>query len=248
MSNESRLKVLRAAIEDEGPVDGIHNDEVRELYEGGGECPRYLGCTSEGSGESTYRDNPDFFAGDLHEVAAWLGSSYEEGWAANWVFDLDDARAPSWRAQLDWAVFVQLPAGSTTPTVLDSRALLDAAGEVLIERKGAEGHRELTDALADVVNRSLGREPGELEQTRELIGRAPAGARLSASAQTAPPEWRCRQLQGGTCVWTRRRSSPAAMRKLAEERDLELIVELTYANCGYYSLQPRERIDGRDLR
>ncbi len=31
----------------------------------------------------------------------------------------------------------------------------------------------------------------------------------------------------------------AAMRKLAEERDLELIVEDTYPGCGYYSLQPR---------
>jgi hypothetical protein len=35
----------------------------------------------------------------------------------------------------------------------------------------------------------------------------------------------------------------AAMRKLAEERDLELIVEPTYANSGYYSLQPRESFD-----
>jgi hypothetical protein len=31
----------------------------------------------------------------------------------------------------------------------------------------------------------------------------------------------------------------AAMRRLAEERDLELIVEDTYPGCGYYSLQPR---------
>ncbi len=29
-----------------------------------------------------------------------------------------------------------------------------------------------------------------------------------------------------------------AMRRLAEERDLELIVEDTYPGCGYYSLQP----------
>ena len=35
----------------------------------------------------------------------------------------------------------------------------------------------------------------------------------------------------------------AAMRKLAEERNLELIVEPTYANSGYYSLQPRESFD-----
>jgi hypothetical protein len=31
----------------------------------------------------------------------------------------------------------------------------------------------------------------------------------------------------------------AAMRRLACERDLELIVEDTYPGCGYYSLQPR---------
>jgi 8-oxo-dGTP pyrophosphatase MutT (NUDIX family) len=35
----------------------------------------------------------------------------------------------------------------------------------------------------------------------------------------------------------------AAMRELAEERNLELIVEHTYAGSGYYSLQPRESFD-----
>lgn len=34
-----------------------------------------------------------------------------------------------------------------------------------------------------------------------------------------------------------------AMGKLTEERDLELVVELTYPNSGYYSLQPRESFD-----
>lgn len=175
MSNGTRLRVLRELIDNEGPVDGIHNDGVRELYKSGGECPRYFGCTSEGSGESSHRDNPDFFAGDLREVAQWLGSSYSEGWAANWVYDLDDPRAPNWRAELDWTVLVQVPAASTTPMALDSQALLGAAGEVLIERKGTDGHIELTDVLAEVVNRAFGRESGELEQTKELIGAAPAG-------------------------------------------------------------------------
>jgi hypothetical protein len=31
----------------------------------------------------------------------------------------------------------------------------------------------------------------------------------------------------------------AAMRRLAEKRDLELVVEHTYANSGFFSLQPR---------
>jgi hypothetical protein len=35
----------------------------------------------------------------------------------------------------------------------------------------------------------------------------------------------------------------AALRKLAEERDLDLIVEPIYANSGYYSLQPPESFD-----
>jgi len=100
---------LRAAIDDEGPVDGIHNKRVRQLYESDGECPRYLGCTSEGSAGSTHRDNPDFLVGDLKKIAPWLAASYEEGWAANWVCDLDHPEAPGWRAHLDWKVSVQVP-------------------------------------------------------------------------------------------------------------------------------------------
>jgi len=35
--------VLRALIEEEHPVDGIHNEDVRKLFVGGGKCPHYLG-------------------------------------------------------------------------------------------------------------------------------------------------------------------------------------------------------------
>lgn len=176
MSNATRLRILRALIDDEGPVDGIHNDDVRGLYGKGGSCPRYLACTSEGTGESTYRDNPDFFAGERSQVARWLASSFDEGWAANWVCDLDHPGAPGWRAQLDWTVSVELPATSTTPLVLDSKTLLLAANEVLVEREASPARAELADAVTEVVNRSLGRAPSERRRTEELIGVLRAGA------------------------------------------------------------------------
>jgi hypothetical protein len=170
VSNARRLRALRALIEEEGPVEGIHNEDVRKLYMGGGRCPRYLGCTSEGTGESTYRDNPDFFAGDLREVAQWLGSNFAEGWAANWVCDLDHPCAPGGEAQLNWSVFVQLPAATTTPTVLDSKELLLAANQVLAERRESPAAAEVVEAVTEVVNRSFGRSPAEQARTRELIG------------------------------------------------------------------------------
>lgn len=170
MSNARRLRILRTLIDEEGPVDGIHNDEVRVLYGRDGACPRYLGCTSEGSGESTYRDNPDFFAGELSEVAQWLGSSFVEGWAANWVCDLDHPHAPRWEARLDWHVLVQLPANSTTPLVLDSAKLILAANEVLVECEASPARAELAEVVTDLVNRSFGRAPSERLRTEELIG------------------------------------------------------------------------------
>lgn len=175
VSNVGRLRVLRAMIDEEGPIDGIHNEDVRELVVRGGLCPRYLGCTSEGTGESTYRDNPDFFAGDLPEMARWLASSFAEGWAANWVCDLDHPRAPGGEAQLDWTVFVQLPAVTTTPTVLDSTDLLRAANEVLVELTADPSAAEIIGAVTEVVNRSLGRTPAQRCATRNLISGATAG-------------------------------------------------------------------------
>jgi hypothetical protein len=173
VSNARRLRVLRALIEEERPVDGIHNEDIRELFVGGGSCPRYLGCTSEGTAESTYRKNPDFFAGDLVELASWLSSSFDEGWAANWVCDLDHPDAPGDAALLDWTVLVQLPAKTTTPTVLDTKGLLLAANEVVAERRDTIAVAEVVEAVTEVVNRSLGRSPAERRRTRELIGLAP---------------------------------------------------------------------------
>jgi hypothetical protein len=170
VSNARRLEILRALIDEEGPVDGIHNDEVRELHGKGGSCPRFLGCTSEGTGESTYRDNPDFFVGERSEMAGWLASSFAEGWAANWVCDLDHPRAPGGEAQIDWTVWVELPATSTTPLVLDSAKLILAANEVLVEREASPARSELAEAVTEVINRSLGRAPSERRRTEELIG------------------------------------------------------------------------------
>jgi hypothetical protein len=176
VSDARRLRALRALIEQERPVDGIHNEDVRELFVVGGHCPRFLGCTSEGTAESTYRKNPDFFAGDLVEVASWLSSSFDEGWAANWVCDLDHPGAPGDAAMLEWTVFVQLPAKTTTPTVLNSRDLLLAANEVLIEQRESPASPEVVEAVTEVVNRSLGRSLAERHRTRELIGVRLAGA------------------------------------------------------------------------
>lgn len=125
-TNAERLRRLRELIDEESPIDGIHNPHVLELFgaaerecicaeqdtEGHAdgcpmaeplpECPRFLACTSEGSGESSYRDNPDYFAGDRDEVGEWIAGSYGEGWACNWVVDLDTGQGVSWttRAQL----------------------------------------------------------------------------------------------------------------------------------------------------
>jgi hypothetical protein len=100
-----RLRRLRAAIDNERPVDGIHNADVARLYDEGDKCPRYLGCTSEGHWDSSYRDNPDFFAGAAEDVASWLAASYEEGWAARWVLDLDTGE------QVEWTTTVSLSGG-----------------------------------------------------------------------------------------------------------------------------------------
>lgn len=172
MTNVARLLRLRKAIDKADPVDGIHNEEVRDLFENGGECPRYLGCTSEGSEESSYRDNPDFFVADSQrDVGKWLAGSYCEGWAARWVLDLATGEG------LDWAVYVQTPTRTRMPFVIDTLALTGAANDVLIERKQSDALVELVDAVAEVVNRALGREPGLLDRTKVLIGvKRPEGA------------------------------------------------------------------------
>lgn len=62
-------------------------------------CPRYLASVTEGSGESTYRDNPTFHAGSAGEVGEWLGMSYEEGWACNWIINLDSGQHVMWETR-----------------------------------------------------------------------------------------------------------------------------------------------------
>jgi len=106
----SRLDRLRELVADEinrphtdaaaELSDVLHNDDVLALYVDGGDVPQILACTSEGSGESSYRDNPDFFAGTRDEVGEWLAGSYNEGWAANWIIDLDSGQAVNWQTSV----------------------------------------------------------------------------------------------------------------------------------------------------
>lgn len=100
-----RLARLVEAIGKENSQDQIHGSDAAELYELGAEpdegvavpdIPRYLGCTSEGHWESTYRDNPDFHVGTAKEVEDWLASGYVEGWAGRWVIDLETGDELSW--------------------------------------------------------------------------------------------------------------------------------------------------------
>jgi len=79
-------------------------------------------------------------------------------------------RPPGDGAQIDWTVWVELPATSTTPLVLDSAKLILAANEVLVEREASPARSELAEAVTEVVNRSLGRAPSERRRTEELIG------------------------------------------------------------------------------
>lgn len=67
------------------------------------------------------------------------------------------------------------------------------------------------------------------------------GELVRSRSREAVPRGR-RHRKGGTHLDTQEKFT-AAMRRLAEGRDLELIVEITYANSGYYSLQPRESFD-----
>lgn len=64
------------------------------------ECPQFLACTSEGSGESSYRDNPDFFAGTAEEVGEWAAGSFNEGWALNWIVDLESGKGAHWKVSV----------------------------------------------------------------------------------------------------------------------------------------------------
>lgn len=62
-------------------------------------CPSYLASLSEGSGESTYRDNPTYLAGNAGELGESLGASYEEGWACNWIVSLDSGQHILWETR-----------------------------------------------------------------------------------------------------------------------------------------------------
>lgn len=84
-----------------GDVEQASDEEVAHvvLEEAELTCPRYLASTTEGSGESTYRDNPTFHVGSAWEVGECLASSYEEGWACNWIIDLGSGQNVLWETR-----------------------------------------------------------------------------------------------------------------------------------------------------
>ena len=85
-------------VEVAGDVEQASDEEVSRVVLEDPEltCPRYLASTTEGSGESTYRDNPTFHIGSALEVAECLASGYEEGWACNWIIDLSSGQNVMW--------------------------------------------------------------------------------------------------------------------------------------------------------
>ena len=84
-----------------GDVEQASDEEVARVVFEDDEltCPRYLASTSEGSGESTYRDNPTFHVGSAWEVGECIASSYEEGWACNWIIDLSSGQNVVWETR-----------------------------------------------------------------------------------------------------------------------------------------------------
>jgi hypothetical protein len=67
----------------------IYHDGVSVALEGG-YVPRYALQTSEGSSESSYRDNPDLSVHDsVDSLAESIASSLEDGWPPLQVVDLD---------------------------------------------------------------------------------------------------------------------------------------------------------------
>lgn len=84
-----------------GDVEQASDEEVGRVVLDDSEltCPRYLASTTEGSGESTYRDNPTFHVGSAGEVGECLASSYEEGWACNWIIDLSSGQNVMWETR-----------------------------------------------------------------------------------------------------------------------------------------------------
>jgi hypothetical protein len=85
-----RLGHLRALAEQ---CSYIYNDAAEAALSGRLPCPRYAMLTSEGSSESTYRDNPDLRVYETaDEMGAAAASSLDDGWPPRVMLDLDTGR------------------------------------------------------------------------------------------------------------------------------------------------------------
>ena len=88
---ETRRQHLRELVEEESPLE-LYQDEAAAALEGG-DVPRYAMSTSEGSGESSYRENPNITVHDtLEGLLSCASSEAGDGWIPNSIVDLETGR------------------------------------------------------------------------------------------------------------------------------------------------------------
>jgi hypothetical protein len=80
----------------------VHDPETAAALDGG-EVPRYATVTSEGSYQSSYRDNPNVAVySDLEALAAGLAGEIDEGWIPNGgVHDLETGEEVGYRIRVE---------------------------------------------------------------------------------------------------------------------------------------------------
>lgn len=79
----------------------VYDDDAKTALESGNPVPRYALMTSEGSPESSYRDNPNLTVHDTTEAMGTAAANeYDEGWCALKMIDLDTG------AELGWSIKV----------------------------------------------------------------------------------------------------------------------------------------------
>lgn len=86
---------LDAFVREENPEE-IYDDRTATAL-AGGEVPRYVLVTFEGSAESSYRSNPDITVYDnLDALASGIVGSSSEGWTPWRALDLDTGKEVGW--------------------------------------------------------------------------------------------------------------------------------------------------------
>ena len=79
----------------------IYDDRTAEAL-GGEDVPRYALMTSEGSADSSYRDNPDLRVfDDLTLLAEAIAGNMEEGWPPVKVLDLETGEDVGYRVRVE---------------------------------------------------------------------------------------------------------------------------------------------------